>query len=72
MLIEQIIELKGPLNTCEMKSNGIKTAFFQKITKNRQAAGAFAPRPPSVISFNYSTLLYSTASPNLDNFAPEC
>ena len=73
MLIEQIIELKGPLNACEMWSNGIKTAFFfQKITKNRQAAGAFALRPPSVISFNYSTLLYSYASPNLDNFAPEC
>ena len=53
MLIEQIIELKGPLNTCEMRSNGIKTAFFfQKIKKNRQAAGAFAPRPPFVISFN--------------------
>ena len=35
------------LNTCEMWSNGIKTAFFsKKITKNRPTAGGFARRPP--------------------------
>ena len=34
------------LNTYKMSSNGIKIAFFfQKITKNPAAAGAFAPRP---------------------------
>ena len=31
------------LNTCDLLSNGIKIAFFQKITKNRPAAVGFAP-----------------------------
>ena len=46
--------------------------FFQKITKNLPAAGGFAhrsPWPPAVIRLNYSTLLYSNTSPNLDIFA---
>ena len=30
------------LKMCKMWSNGIKTTFFQKITKNRPAAGGFA------------------------------
>ena len=34
--------------------------------KNRPVAGGFAPRPPSTLSLNYSTLLYSNTSPNLD------
>ena len=34
------------LNACEMWSNGIKVSFFsKKITKNRPAAGGFAPTP---------------------------
>ena len=36
------------LNTCEMWSNSIKIAFFQKITKNRPAAGALPPDPHSL------------------------
>ena len=43
MLIEQIIELKEPLNTCEMRSNGIKTAFFSK--KLRKIARRLGPSP---------------------------
>ena len=37
-------------------------SFFskKKITKNRPAAGGFAPRPPSIIRLNYSTHIYST------------
>ena len=57
------------LNTCEMWSNSIKIAFFSKNYKKRQAAGGFAPRPPSVIRLNYSTLLNSNMSPNLNIFA---
>ena len=44
MLIEQIIELKEPLNACEMLSNGIKTAFFSK--KLRKIARRLGPSPP--------------------------
>ena len=42
--------------------------FFQKITKNCPAAGGFAPRPPSEIRLNYSTLLCSNTSFNVDIF----
>ena len=46
------------LNTCEMCSNGIKIAFFQKITKNRPAAGAF-PQPAvcDTYELQYTSLL---------------
>ena len=61
-----------------MWSNGIKIAlFFQKITKNRPAAGGFAPRPPkppaaggpapkppSVMHLNYTSFL--NTFPKLD------
>ena len=58
------------LKMCKMWSNGIKIAFFvQKITKNRPAAGGFAPWPPSVTRLKYSTLLYLSTSPNLNIFA---
>ena len=58
------------LNTSEMWSNGIKIAFFSpKITKNCPAAGGKAPRPPFVIRLNYSKLLYSNTSRNLDILA---
>ena len=46
------------VNTCKMRSNKIKIAFFSKNLKNRPAAGGFAPRPPSVVRL--STLAYST------------
>ena len=36
--------------------------------KNRPVAGGSTPRPPSVIRLNYSTLLLSNTSPNLDIF----
>ena len=66
------------LNTCEMRSNSIKIAFFsQKITKNRATAGGFAPRPPkpleaggpapkppSVIHLSYTSFLITF--PKLD------
>ena len=59
------------LNICELWFNGIKIAFvFQKITKNRltaegfaprppkfSAAGAPAPRPPSVTRLSYTGFL---------------
>ena len=68
------------LNKCKMWFNGIKIAFFsQKFTKNRPAAGGpllpldrlhsqtrLRPQTPSGIRLNYSTLLYSNTSPNLD------
>ena len=41
----------------------LKQLFFQKITKNRPAAGGFAAKPWPVIPFNFSTLLYSTRLP---------
>ena len=57
------------LNTCEMLSNGTKTAFSQKITtKCPAAAWGFAPRPPSVIRLSYSSLLQTF--PNSDIFKP--
>ena len=49
-----------------MRSNSVKIAFFPKITKNRPAAGSFAPRPPSMIRLNYGTLFYSNTSPNVN------
>ena len=45
------------LNTRKMWSNGIKTAFFQKIPKNCPAIGGFASRPPFGIRLSYTTLL---------------
>ena len=61
------------VNTCEMWSNRIKIAFFQKLTKIAQRlgssppdphnhAGGSAPRPPSVIRLSavaYSSRLLS-------------
>ena len=61
------------LNTCQMWFNGLKISFFQKLTKNRPAAGGFAPKPPeppaapqnlSVMRLSYTTFL--NTSPNLD------
>ena len=46
MLIEQIIELKGPLNTCEMRSNGIKTAFFSKNYEKSPGGWGLRPQTP--------------------------
>ena len=54
------------LNTCKMWSNGIKIAFFHKITKNCAAAGSFTPRPPLVIRLSYTISL--NTSLNLDVF----
>ena len=48
----------------EMWFNGIKIAFFQKITKNRPAVGGFAPRPPSVMRLSYAS--FFNTSPKLD------
>ena len=49
------------LNTCEMWFNGIKIAsFFQKITKNRPAAGGFAPRPPAVIRLSNNSFAHTS------------
>ena len=45
----------------------VKKFFFQKITKNRSAAGGSVPRPPAVIRLSYTTLL--NRYPNLDIFA---
>ena len=59
------------LNTSEMRSNGIKIAFFsKKLQKIAQRLGGFAPRPPkppaaggpapkppSVIHLSYTTFL---------------
>ena len=42
----------------------LKQLFFQKITKNRPAAGGFAPRPPSVIRLSYTD--FFNTSPKLD------
>ena len=53
-------------NTSKMWSNGINKAFFQKIQKNRPAAGGFAPWPPSGIHLSYTSSL--NASPALDIF----
>ena len=36
----------------------IKIAFFQKITKNSQAAEGFAPRPPFVIRLSNNSFAY--------------
>ena len=55
------------LNTCEMRSNAIKIAFFQKITKTSPAAGGYAPRPSSVKRLSYINLLYTPTT--LDIFA---
>ena len=43
----------------------LKQLFFQKNYKKSPAAGGFAPRPPSMIRFNHSTLLYSAHLPIL-------
>ena len=50
-----------------MWSNGIKTAFFQKITKNRPAAGLSpqTPKPPRMGAQPPDPLKFNT-SPNLD------
>ena len=42
----KIFYFEMALNTCEMRFNDIKIAFFQKkIPKNRPAAGGFVSRP---------------------------
>ena len=57
------------LDTGEMRSNGIKIAFFsKKLQKIVQRLGGFASRPPSVIRLNYSTHLYSNSSPQFRHF----
>ena len=66
----------------EMWSNGIKIAFFPKnYEKSPSSLGLHPQTPtvsggwglrsqaPSVTRLNYSTLLYSNTSPNLDIFA---
>ena len=35
----------------------LKQLFFQKVTKNGEAAEDFAPKPPSVMRFSYARLL---------------
>ena len=58
------------LNTCKIRSKGIKIAFFvKKITKNRPAVGGFAPRPLPRIHLSYTGLL--DASPALHIVAIE-
>ena len=61
------------LNTCEIRSNDVKN--YEKSTSGYwlglqtpivSGSWGLRPRPPSVIRLNYSTLLYSNTSPNLD------
>ena len=54
------------LNSCKMWSNGVKTAFFSKMTKNCPAAGGFAPRPPQWICFELQYTFLLNTAPNLD------
>ena len=54
------------LNTCEMRSNGVKaTFFFKKLRKIAQRLGASPPDPINDTFELQHTSLLST-SPNLD------
>ena len=53
------------LNTSEMRSNGVKTVFFQKITKNRPAAGGEPSQTP-IASGNWGLLPQTPVNDTLE------
>ena len=51
-----------------MWSNGIKIAFFQKITKKSSSGFELRPRPPSAMRLSYTSLLNTSSKLDISAF----